>query len=239
MLEVQARTILGKKIKKLRKEGVLPANIYGKGIDSLSIQLPVKEFASIFKKVGETQVITIKLSGKDIPVMVHNTQRDPLTNAFVHADFRKIDLKQKLEANVPVKFIGESEAVEQKKGDLLTLVDELTVEALPNDIPHEIEIDISILKEIDDEIRVENIKLTGNYVFVGEPEKVIVKIAEHKEEEIVPEITPVEGEGEGAEGATEGGAAEGGEEGAQSGKGAEGGEEAAESDKSADNKKDN
>jgi large subunit ribosomal protein L25 len=120
----------------------------------------------------------------------------------MHADFKKVDLLIKLEAQVPIIIVGESEAIAQNKGDMLTLVNSLYVEALPTDMPQEIEVDISTLKEIDDEIKVSDLKKSGNFVITDEADTVIVRIAEHKEESLEPETdaaiveeaTPAEGE---------------------------------------------
>ena len=186
LLHVEKREIIGKKVKSLRDKGFIPANIYGKDFPSSSISLNNKDFIKIYRSAGETQVIYLDLSGKEIPTMIHKVQTHPVSDAILHVDFRKVDLTQKLEAPVPVRIINESEAVTQKKGDLLTIESHILVEALPNDMPHEIEVDISILKEANDEIKIGSLKPAGNYVFKDDPEKVIVKIAEHKEEDLTP-----------------------------------------------------
>lgn len=197
-LKVTKRATFGKALKKIRSQGLIPANIYGKNYTSEAIELSFLHFSKLYKTSGETQVIYLNLDGKEIPTLIHNVQKHPVTHAFLHVDFRKVDLKQKIEAQVPILFIGESEAVEQKKGDLLTILDELTISALPDKIPHSIEVDISSLKEVDDQIIVSNIKKSDDYDIIADQENIIAKIAEHKEEVIepTPAAETIEGEAE-------------------------------------------
>ena len=195
VLDVQKREINGKKVKQLRKEGILPANIYGKDFVSQAISLNTHDFLKTYKEAGETQLIYLNLDKKEIPVLMHNLQLHSVSGHPLHVDFRKIDLTKKIEAHVPLKFINESPAVHQNKGDMLTILNALTVEALPGSIPHDIEIDISILNEVDDEIRIKDLKTVAGYSVKDDPESVIVKIAEHKEEVIAPEPAPEVAEG--------------------------------------------
>lgn len=181
---VEKRSIFGKKVKKLRKEGILPANIFGQEVKSQAVQLPVKDFARVFRKAGESQIIFLKIKGKEeeFPALIQNVQTHPVTGEFLHVDFRFVNLKKKIKTEVPIKFVGESEAIKQNKGVLLTFTETLEIEALPAAIPKKIEIDISSLKELNDEIRVKDVKTTGEYLIIEPPEKVIVRITAHKEE---------------------------------------------------------
>jgi len=195
-LVVKKRDVFGKKLKALRADGKLPGNIYGKDFESTAVSLDSHDFSKIFKKVGETQVLYVDLDKKEIPVMVGNVQIHPVTGHFLHVDFKKVDLKKKIEAQVPVNIVGEPEAVHQHIGELHTLIDTLTIEALPSDMPQEIEIDVTGLKEVDDQITVSDLKKSGDFAFMDEPDTVIVKIAEHKEESIEPEVPAEAAEGE-------------------------------------------
>lgn len=187
-LEVQKRILFGKKLKALRKTGILPGNIFGEDIESKAVMLPLIDFKTTFKKAGETQIVYLKLEDEELPVLIQNLQFHPLTQYPLHVDFRKVNLKKKIETEVPVKLIGESEAVTQNKGILLNMSESVLVEALPENIPQEIEIDLSILKELDDQVAIKDLKITGDYVIVDDPEKVIVRITEHKEESIETQI---------------------------------------------------
>ncbi len=214
VLEVKSRQIFGKKLRKLRKEGVIPGNIFGTDFDSQSIMIDYKDFIKAYRTVHETGVIYLKLNNTEIPAMIRNLQKHPVNNSILHVDFRKIDLKTKIEIEVPIKIVGESTAVTQKGGVLLTLAESLMVEALPQEVPQHIEIDISLLTEIGQEIKVADLKKMDNYVIKEEPNKVIVSVVEHKEESVTPETAApaapeviTEAEKEAKEGvATEGGA---------------------------------
>jgi len=192
-LIIKKRTIFGKKLKRLRKQGQLPANIFGEDIKSQAVTLPVKDFLKAHRKTGETQIVYLQLENKEeLPALIQNVQHHPVTNFIMHVDFRKVDLEKKIETDVPLKFVGRSEAVVQNKGILLPLAESLRVEALPGDIPKLIEIDISSLKELNDEIKVQEIKVKGDYVIKESPEKTAVRITVHKEETIETQVVTPE-----------------------------------------------
>ena len=203
-LKAELRTIFGKKLNKVRKQGLVPGNIFGPDFKSKSVSVVYKDLVKIYKKVGETGIIYISIDKESIPVLIKTIQKHPLSSSLLHIDFRKIDLLKKIETNVPVKTIGVSEAVSQKAGVLLLQSDTLLVEALPEDIPSSIEVDVSIIKDIGQEIKVADLKKSDKYVVNTPVEKVIVAVIAHKEESIVPEtavaapeiITEVAKEGE-------------------------------------------
>lgn len=178
------REVFGKQVNALRKSGILPANIYGKDFDSKAISLNYAEFYKTFKHAGETSVVYVEVDGKIIPTLITDIQIHPLSRTILHADLRKVDLKKKIEAYVPIKIIGESEAVNQKNGVLITQLDRISIEALPTNIPHDIEIDISVLKEIGDEITVGSIPKSDTFEVTEDPERVIVSVTEHIEETV-------------------------------------------------------
>lgn len=205
-LTVSPRTVLGKQVRKLRKEGSLPGNVYGADFPSTPITVKYSDFAHIYKIVHETGVVYLQLDKKEIPTLVKHIQRHPIDSTVLHVDFRKVDLTKKVIAEVPVKVIGISEAVAQKGGVLLTQSTHLSVEALPQDIPNVIEIDVSVLKELGQDIKVSQLPKTATYTVMNDSEKVIVSVTAHKEESIIAETTaaaapevltakaPVEGE---------------------------------------------
>lgn len=177
-LTVEKRKVLGKKVTKLRKMGILPANIYGKNIKSLAVQVPQKEFDKVFKEVGETGLVEIEVNGEIKPVLIHNVQFNPLTRLTLHADFYQVDLKQKVKAIVPVTAVGEAKAVAEKVGILLQPLAEVEVEALPVDLPEHIEVDVSPLAVIDEQITVGDLKLPEGVSVLSDPSQIVVKIAE-------------------------------------------------------------
>ncbi|HRN69759.1 MAG TPA: 50S ribosomal protein L25 [Candidatus Woesebacteria bacterium] len=205
LLQAAVRETFGKSVRKMRKDGQIPANIFGPKFESKAISVNAQEFNTIYKQAGETGVIYIEFEKESIPTLVTDIQFDPTKGNFIHVDFRKVDLNKKIEANVPFTFIGESEAVKTKNGVLLTQMDEVTVEALPANIPHQIEVDLTALQEIGDAITVAQLPTSDKYAVTADPELVVVSVTEHKEESIepetvteAPEITTEKPEEEGA-----------------------------------------
>ncbi len=186
-LKVEPRLVFGKKLNNIRKQGLVPGNVYGPDFKSRSVSVLLKDLVKTYKKVGETGVIYLSLDKDNIPVLIKMIQRHPVSGSLLHIDFRKIDLSKKIETAVPVKIIGTSEAVSQKGGVLLSQSDTLLVEALPEDIPSHIEVDVSAIKEIGQEIKVADLKKSEKYEIKTLAEKVIVAVIAHKEESIVPE----------------------------------------------------
>lgn len=189
-LEVEKRKILGRKVKKLRREGFLPATIYGKKVDSVSVQVPLKEFEIVQHQVGETGVVDLALKGeeKSRPVLIKNIQVNSVTGQPIHADFHQVDLSEKITAAVPIVIIGEAPAVKDKKGLLLTTLNEVEVEALPTDLPENIEVDASGLSEVDQEVKVADLKIPGQVTLLTDVNLVVCKIGPLVTKEMEEEI---------------------------------------------------
>lgn len=194
VLAATERKIFGKANRALRKTGSIPANVYGTDFKPLAVTVPSFEFTKVYKQAGETDVVYLDVNKKEIPTLISEIQLHPFTEKILHIDFRKVNLKQKIETQVPIEITGVSEAVEKKNGVLLTQMEEIKIEALPTDIPHAITIDISILTEIGQQISVADLPKSDKYEIIDEPEKVIVSVTEHKEEELEPETVSAEPE---------------------------------------------
>jgi len=190
VLEGEKRNTFGKKLKKYRRDGKIPANIYGKNFTSIAIFISEKDFRKVYQKVKKTGIIHLKLNQEEFPVLISQIQLHPVDHQILHVDFRKIDLKQKLVTEVPIKIVGQSPAVEQKGGYLLISKDKLQIEALPENIPSEIIVDISTLTEINQEIKVEQILINDKYQIKEDPQTTIVSVIAHKEEKIEPVAPP-------------------------------------------------
>jgi large subunit ribosomal protein L25 len=204
-LKVEKRKLSGRKVRKLRKEGLLPANIYGKKIKSLAVQLALKDFLPVWQKVGETGIVELKTGGeKEIrPVLIHNVQVDPVSDLPLHVDFHQVDLKEKIISAIPVEIVGESPAVEQKIGILIQPLDEVEVEALPTDLPDQFMVNVGSLKEINQLITVSELKVPPGVKILTSAKEVLVKIEPPAKEEVAPpaptaepteEVVPGEGE---------------------------------------------
>ncbi len=196
----ETRTVLGKKVKKLRREGFLPANVYGKGLKSHPIQVKIADFEKIHKEVGETGLVDLQFDGKSKPVLIKSLQMNYASHTPLHVDFFQVNLKEKVKAVIAVVLVGEAKAVTDKVGLLLQSLSEVEVEALPDKLPENIEVNIEHLAEIGDQITVGDLKVTEDVTILTDPAQTVAKVSEPTVEEAEPEA-PAEGaEGEAAEG---------------------------------------
>ncbi|HRN96501.1 MAG TPA: 50S ribosomal protein L25 [Candidatus Levybacteria bacterium] len=182
-LSVEKRTIFGKQLKKLRREGILPANVYGKNIQSTAVQLPFKDFMAVYSKAGSTGLIDLTLDKDTYPVLVHNIAIHTLTRDPIHADFFIVNLKEKITANIPVVAEGEPTAVTDKTGMLLQLLNEVEIEALPSDLPESIVVDVTSLAAVGDQMTVESLKAPKGVTILNEAGQAVFRIDELVSEE--------------------------------------------------------
>src|SRR3989338_1356986 len=124
-LEAQKRETIGSGLNKLRESGYIPAVLYGKDQESLSLQIPIKDFGKVFKEAGESTLVYVNLDGKAYPTIIHDVAKDPVTDDILHTDFYKVSLDEKIKTNIPVVFIGESAAVKDLGGVFIRNVNEL------------------------------------------------------------------------------------------------------------------
>lgn len=208
VLNSEKRTVLGKAVKKLRREGQLPANVYGKGLSSTAIQVSAKDFETVFKEVGETGLVDLVFEGKSHPVLVKNLQLEYPLRTPLHVDFYQVNLKEKVKTMVPLEIIGEPKAVTDKIGLLLQQINEVEVEALPTELPEKLEVNVEGLAQIGDQIMVSSLSKPEGVEILTDPEQIIVKIDEPVVEE-PEEEAPAEGEeGETTEAETQEGESE-------------------------------
>lgn len=185
------REVTGKKVRFMRREGNTPANIYGHGVTSTALQLDTKALSTILSHAGQTDLISLKVgdSKKAVKVLVREVQRDPLTAELLHVDFYQVKMTEKLKVDVPLHFSGEAPALKIKNTSLLHLIDTIPIEALPDDLPHSLEIDLSVLEEVDQAIHVKDISLGEGVTLLGDPEQMVVKVTETRgvKEEVAAE----------------------------------------------------
>jgi large subunit ribosomal protein L25 len=177
-LKVDKRSVLGKKVKKLRREGILPGNVYGKDMKSTSVQVSVRDFQKVYNEVHETGLVDLALDNETLPVLITNVQIDPRTQSPIHADFFKVNLKEKITARIPVIAVGEPKAELDKVGLLEQPTAELEVEALPTDLPENIEVNVEGLSVVDDQIVASDIKAPEGVTILSEPSQLVFKIGE-------------------------------------------------------------
>ena len=182
-LKAEKRTVLGKKVKHLRREGILPANVFGKGMQSQSLQLPIKEFVEVYDKVHETGLVDLTIGSDVYPVLIQNIHIQPITHTPLHADFFKVNLKEKVKATIPIIGVGEPKAVTDKVGVLLQALSEVEVEALPTDLPENLEINIEGLAQIDDSLTIGDLKVPAGVEINAENAEMIFRIGELVSEE--------------------------------------------------------
>jgi large subunit ribosomal protein L25 len=185
-LNATARTTPNNDI--LRSQGLMPAVFYGRKEKSTSIAIPEREFSSVWKKAGETSIISLESSGKTLSVLIHDVAVDPVKGTPVHADFYVIEADKALEIAVPLEFVGVSGAVKDLGGTLVKALHELMIEALPKDLPHSIEVDISALSTLDSQIHVSDIKLPAGVTSVVDADEVVAAISVAEEEPAEPVV---------------------------------------------------
>jgi len=189
------------KLDALRKSGEIPAVFYGAGKKTTPISVSIVEFKKVWKDAGESSAVKITMPTGDIDVLIHEVQVDPITSQPIHADFLVIDMKKKIRVDVPLVFEGVSNAVKGGIGNLVKVLHELEIEALPSDLPHSLSVDISKLEKLDDVVLVSDIKLPTGVVAINDPEEVVASIVaqvEEKEEVVVaPDLSAIEVEKKG------------------------------------------
>ena len=197
-LEVLKRDVKGKKVRFLRRGGQTPCNIYGHGIESLPVQVDSRKLGHLLARAGGTDLISIRMKGEASPanVLIRDVQRNPMTGDPIHVDFYQVRMTEKLKAEVPLVFVGEAPAIKLKNVSLLHAMNTLQIEALPDDLPHNIEVDISVLAVPEQSLHVKDIKVSDKITILADPEQMIIKVAEvRKEAEVVaPAAEAVEGE---------------------------------------------
>jgi large subunit ribosomal protein L25 len=192
-LTATKRTVKGKTVAKLRKDGKLPAVLYGNNQASADIEINGREFAKVFKQAGESTLINLSLEGKSQPVIVQEVQNHYLTDKPIHVDFYAVNMTQIMKATIPLHFVGESMAVKASAGILVKNLSEVEVECLPGDLPHEIEVDISSLNTFEDAIHVSDLKVSDKVKILASPEEVVANVTPPRSEEELKSLaeTPV------------------------------------------------
>ncbi len=175
-LAVEKRKVVGKKVQKLRKEGFLPANIYGKGVKSLSVQVPYKDFEKVYKEAGITGIVDVEVDGEIRPSLIHNVQQNYYKHTLYHADFFQVNLKEKVKTMVKIVTVNEPKAVSEKLGLLMQTLSEVEIEALPTDLPDKIEVNVEPLAVLDAQVTVGEIKAPTGVTILTDASQVVAKI---------------------------------------------------------------
>jgi len=195
ILQAKAREITGKKVSELRNQDIIPAIIYGKSLKPINISLSSKDFEKVFKKAGDTTVIDLQIEGsnENHKALIQKVDYTPTRDRITHIELLAISLTDKVKVEVPVVLIN-TEIAEKLGGNLILNLDEIEVEALPGDLPHQIEIDCSIFTEFGHRIYIRDLKLNSNIKILEELDSPIVSFDEPEKEEepIAPTSTETE-----------------------------------------------
>jgi len=195
IVQAEKRTVIGKQVKALRREGKLPAVIYGYGIDPISIVLDTRSSSRILARASSSTLVTIELEGKQYPTLVREKQHDFIRNSLIHVDFLAVSMTEKLTANVSVHVHGEAPAVDNFDAILVTGLSELEVECLATDLPESFTVDVSTLTEIGSGIYVRDVPAPENVEILTDPDEMLVLVTAMAAEE-VEEEEALEGEEE-------------------------------------------
>ncbi|MEO8456312.1 MAG: 50S ribosomal protein L25 [Chloroflexota bacterium] len=214
-LNLVRRETLGKKVRALRRNGIIPANIYGHNVDSVAVQVASEELRQLMRHHGRNEIIYVEIDGQERPTFVRDVQRNPVSDQIVHVDFLQISLTEMVRLEVSIRFVGTAPAVATYGGIVTHALNQITVEALPTAIPQGIEVDISGMTEIGQSLHVSELPAMDGVEVVTDGDTVIVRIdlpAAERSEEAAPTAEGVAAEGaEGAEGAAAPAAGEGDE----------------------------
>ncbi|GAB4526408.1 MAG: 50S ribosomal protein L25/general stress protein Ctc [Anaerolineae bacterium] len=177
-LTVEPRTVVGKKVGQLRRAGLVPATIYGPKTQPLNIQVPYRALEVTLMKAGGTHVIELMVGDTPYRVLTRHVQRDVVRGTMIHVDFFAIDAKSVIRAEVPVRLVNDSPAVQARQGILLTGPNTITIETLPDKLIDLIEIDLSKLARVGDAVLVSDLSLPDGIVIINDPDEMIVRVGQ-------------------------------------------------------------
>jgi large subunit ribosomal protein L25 len=182
VLKAEKREVTGKQVKALRRAGQLPAVIYGRHVDPIAISLDAHSASLIFSKLTSSTLVTIDVDGTEYAAIVREKQRNFIKGNLTHVDFLALDLSEKIRTSVRLTFVGVAPAVKDFSAVLVHRMDALEVECLPADLPERITVDISVIKEIGNNIHVRDIPLPENIVVLDDVDDVVIIATAVKEE---------------------------------------------------------
>ncbi|OGO31358.1 MAG: hypothetical protein A2Z29_10190 [Chloroflexi bacterium RBG_16_56_11] len=212
-LKATRRDVLGKKNTLLRRQGITPAHLFGHSLKSVALQCDTDELKAIMARAGTTRLVSLKVEGdkESKSVFLREIQRNALTRQLIHVDFYQVRKGEKMTMDVPIVLVGEAPAMKGKGRILTRGINRLPIECLPDKVPPQIEVDITVLEELDQAIHVKDIVLDPDITVRADPEQMVVKVSEvvvkiEEEKKVVEELVTAAAEGEAgarAEGAPE------------------------------------
>ena len=163
-------------VKELRKQGRIPAVVYGPGVKNVSVQVDEKEFKKVFQKAGESSLIELLVDREKKPVLIHEIQKDPVSDHIIHIDFYQVDLKEEVEVNIPLIFEGTAPAEKDLGGTLVKNILEVEIKALPQNLPHEIIVKIDSLEDFEDHILIKDLVLPKDVKVLKKPDEIVASV---------------------------------------------------------------
>ena len=196
LLKAKIRDKVSRKTHSIRKQGFIPAVLYGAEIKNLSIEVNQKEFENVYKQAGESSLISLEAEGKKFSVLIHQIARDPITGEFLHVDFYHPSSKKKVEAEIPLIFEGEAPAVKELGGTLEKALQTVEVKGLAQDLPREIKVNVENLKTFEDRILIKDLEIPERVDILKNPDEIVVHVTppEKVEEELAAEEKKAEEE---------------------------------------------
>lgn len=199
-LTAEKRTVIGKQVKQLRRQGWVPGVMYGHGFDPVHLRFEKRSLRHVLSKVGGSQLISINIEGNKQPEMalVRDVQRDPIRGSLLHVDFYRVRMTERLTTEVPLMIVGESPVVEAREGILLQGISSIEVECLPGDLVDAIEVDLTDLVEIDQALYVRDLAVPAGIDVLTDLDEMVVRVVPleaeevEEEEEVIPEAEEVE-----------------------------------------------
>lgn len=188
VFQATKRSVIGKQVRSLRREGKLPGVIYGHNIDPIAISMDAHDASLTLPRLTPSSLVTVQVEGKEYPALVREKQRDYIKNVYIHVDFQAVSLTEKIRANVAIELNGLSLAVKDYNAVLVTGLDELEVECFPQDLPERVMVDISGLAMIGDALYVRDIVISDKVEVLSDADELVVIATASKEEEIAEEL---------------------------------------------------
>jgi large subunit ribosomal protein L25 len=188
-LSAEKRTVLGKQVKQVRRQGWTPGVMYGHGYESVPLKFEMRELQRLLSETGGSQLVGIKIKGQSQPEMalVRDVQRDPIRQTILHVDFYRVQMTERLTTEIPLELIGESPVAERNEGILLQGISSIEVECLPGDLVDAIEVDLSDLVELDQALYVHDLAIPSGIDVLTDADEMIVRVTPLAEEETFEE----------------------------------------------------
>ena len=188
-LKATQREVLGKKSRFLRRQGITPTHLYGHNLESLTLQCDTAELRQVVAQAGRTRLISLEVDGKQSrSVFVREIQRDEVARQLLHVDFYQVRKGEKITVDVPIILVGEAPAMKEKRRMLAHGITSLSIECLPDNVPPQIEVELSPLEELEQAIHVKDIVLGADFTVNADPEQLVVKVSEAVVKEVIEEV---------------------------------------------------